>query len=181
MRLVSEDPKVVNVISSHGRTALHAACDYGSVGLVTCLLDHGANINKGTTGVGDEPPHTTPLLLACSRGHTRVVDLLLKRGADPTLADGHGVAPLMLASLEGSVECVTQLLEHDAARTTINAHNVYGENALHAACWKGHSKVVKMLLGAGADAALITKAGGTPMDLARFNSRHKCVKLLQVR
>ena len=185
IRLISEDPEIVNITTSDGRTALYVACGYrGSVTLVTHLLDHGANINQGTTGVDDgdddEAPQTTPLLLACSQGHTRVVDLLLERGADPTLVDGHGTTPLMAASLGGSVECVRRLLGHELARTTINAQDTDGVCALGYACKHGHSVIVVLLLEAGADPTLKDTDGQTPMDLAHTNGHQECARHIQV-
>ena len=182
--LISEDPEIVNITTSDGRTALHVACDCrGSLGLLTYLLDHGANINQGTTCVDDdddEAQQMTPLLLACSRGHTRVMDLLLERGADPTLVDGHGTTPLMAASLGGSVECVRRLLGHEVAKTTINAQDADGVCALGYACERGYSVIVVLLLEAGTDPTLKDTDGQTPMDLANNYSHQECVRLIQV-
>ena len=55
------------------------------------LIDAGADINaKGKHG-------RTALHQALQLGHHEVSALLLKRGADPTLADDFGMTPEMLA------------------------------------------------------------------------------------
>ncbi|PCH33866.1 ankyrin [Wolfiporia cocos MD-104 SS10] len=43
----------------------------------------------------------TPLHLACDRGHTKVVELLLSRGADPSIKDPDGLTALELAEISG--------------------------------------------------------------------------------
>ena len=58
-----------------GRTALHYAADVNNVTKVRFLLEH--NANKDAGDVKDQ----TPMFLAASRGHLKVVEILIEAGA----------------------------------------------------------------------------------------------------
>src|SRR5256885_2021648 len=63
------------------------------VGAVQALLDAGADVNR--TGDYETEPRTkqrnvTPLMMASGYGYTPIVELLLRRRADPALVDGDG-------------------------------------------------------------------------------------------
>jgi ankyrin repeat protein len=80
-RLVGEDPSRLN--TQHGplrMTPVVSASRGGRVEVVQWLLDHGAAI-----GVA--------LFPASGQGHTRVVRLLLERGADPSIPNIAGYVP----------------------------------------------------------------------------------------
>lgn len=69
-------------------TALTWAASRGNVGAVTWLLDHGAAVNQRATFGG--PGHgqgVTALHLAAQTDKREMVELLLARGADPTVQD----------------------------------------------------------------------------------------------
>lgn len=81
-----------------GWTALHRAANTlnpHSEEMVRLLLDHRADVNAVTGDLNKR----TALHLAASVGNTKVVKLLLERGADPTLGDGHSknFTPMKLA------------------------------------------------------------------------------------
>jgi ankyrin repeat protein len=78
----------VNVASGPTQgTALHQAARHGSVSVVQALLQYGATIDaldvKGQT----------PLRRAVNCRQPQVVRLLVRHGADPSLADRRGVTP----------------------------------------------------------------------------------------
>lgn len=65
---------------------LHAIHTH-QIGSVATLLDGGADINRAGGG-------TTPLMMAAGYGYGDVVRLLLRRGANPRIADGEGFSPV---------------------------------------------------------------------------------------
>ena len=53
-----------------------------------------------------------------------------------------------------------------------------GYNALHQAAARGKDSSVRLLLGAGADATLLTSDGRTAMQLAEYYARPNVIKVL---
>ena len=68
------------------------------------LLDHGAGID-----LVDDEYRSTPLGVAARRGQREAVQLLLERGADPTVAGASWATPLAWANRKGHVEIVGML------------------------------------------------------------------------
>ncbi|KAL2106757.1 hypothetical protein VUR80DRAFT_6241 [Thermomyces stellatus] len=65
----------------------------------------------------------TALQMAACEGHPGVVDLLLRKGADPNAQDESGRTPLMEAALWGRLENVCLLLESGADRDLVSVRN----------------------------------------------------------
>ena len=98
---------------------------------------------------------STPLALAAENGSGDVVDVLLKGGADVSVADAAGNTPLMLAAGSGHAGAVRQLL---AAGADVNAtEKVLGQTALMFAAAYNRVDAIKALLAAGADVRLTNK------------------------
>ena len=67
------------------------------------LLDRGADINQAKNN------GTSPLWIACTRGHKDVAALLLDRGADINPAKDNGVTPLSISCKKGYL-AISELL-----------------------------------------------------------------------
>jgi ankyrin repeat protein len=91
----SGDVQTIRLICAHGAdpdqpsggndwTPLLHAVHKNQAASVAALLDAGANVNRATSS------GMTPVMLAAGYGQRDVVQLLLARGANPTLRDGHG-------------------------------------------------------------------------------------------
>uniref|UniRef100_A0A1X7TU83 Ion transport domain-containing protein n=1 Tax=Amphimedon queenslandica TaxID=400682 RepID=A0A1X7TU83_AMPQE len=93
----------------------------------------------------------TALHIACEGGHTLVVKLLLKHGADANLTNDNGRTALSMACEEGHTQVVELLLEHGA---DINLTDNLKHTALHIACTNGHAEIVDLLLKYEADVNL---------------------------
>ncbi|XP_014785003.2 ankyrin repeat domain-containing protein 23, partial [Octopus bimaculoides] len=85
----------------------------------------------------------TPLLLACHRGNTEVIQQLLLYKPDVNLENKHNHTPLHWACSWGFQDIVEQLLLFDA---DVNMKDKYDYSPLHWACDCGHLEVVKQLL-----------------------------------
>ncbi|GAB1318562.1 Ankyrin-1 [Madurella fahalii] len=150
---------------------LLAAAYAGHEKMVRLLLDSGAN--PRLQGAGG----TTGLFWASSRGHTRVVDLILLTPArnDINMASSKGLTSLMIASQHGRHEAVRLLLSHGA---TVFALNAKRQSALHLACHSGHFESVELLLAHGARTDDATANGKTPLLFAAISGHADVCRLL---
>lgn len=120
----------------------------GNVKRVKQLLDAGVNVNAFLANGANA------LIFASKNGHTRVVRLLLERGADPSTKSRTGkyagmsmpLHALALAAEHGHLEIVRMLIR---AGAQVNHSMTYNQDALCAAASGGHTEVVRELLAAG--------------------------------
>ena len=98
----------------------------------------------------------THLRYAVQRGDAARVRWLLARGAPTEVVGGPGwfrdCTACMYASEKGFLEVVQELI---AAGANVNAATADGWTALRAACYVGHTEIVRALLAAGADTSVI--------------------------
>lgn len=81
---------------SDGDTAFKAAAVAGRLDVARYLIEKGAALDK-RAGILE----STPLICASEMGHVEIIQLLLARGADPTLRDKNGLTALMIAERNG--------------------------------------------------------------------------------
>jgi ankyrin repeat protein len=143
-------------------TALHDAVIRGHTKCAQMLYDHGANINaRRLSGA-------TPLYCAVSNDQLEGVQLLLKYKADPDLATvDTGWTPLIAAidaNLSSSAAMVEALLQ--AGANVVSRMTSSRNTALHVAARRDEAQIAKMLLDAGASAAVVNKWDERPLDHA---------------
>jgi hypothetical protein len=102
-------------------------------------------------------------MIASSNGHTAVVRELLVRGADVNARSNDGRTALHAASYDGRAEAMRELL---VLRPDINAQSGNGDTPLIEACSQGHLMAATILIGAGADLALLDNAGRSALVFA---------------
>ncbi|EED17327.1 ankyrin repeat-containing protein, putative [Talaromyces stipitatus ATCC 10500] len=91
---------------------------------------------------------TSALQWACLRGHSRIVERLIKKGANINAQGGYYSNAVQAASTKGHLKIVQHLLENGA---DINAQGGAYGNSLQAACAGGHIQIVQHLFENGAD------------------------------
>jgi len=196
----------VNSADFYGRTPLWAAVDYRNMDLdhgvdkgvdrapvfdfIKLLLDRGAPVNARTKeyhpgrrwlySLGDvswvDMTGQTPFLRAALSGDTKVMRLLLERGADPNISTLAGTTPLMAAagvnwtvaqtytvSKEALLEAIQICLEHGA---DINATNSMGLTAIMGAANRGSDDIIKFLVSKGGKLDVKDVTGRTPVTWA---------------
>ena len=109
-------------------------------------------------------------------GLSTVVDVLLPRGADPSLRGRNGYTPLHLAARRGNEEIVKVLL--DQPSVAVDAKDDSGKTALHFACSEGHRKVCQILLNFGADIKAVSTDKTTPLHSAIFNGHSEVARMI---
>ena len=134
-----------------------AAAIVGDLDAVRRLLDLGLPVDA-TDSQG-----CSALLRAAGGGHRALVELLLERGADPTLAANTGATPLSAAVSMRQLEIVERLLEAGAGLE----QRLPGEvTVLMLAAALGLPELVVRLLQGGADLHAVDAQGLTPLHCA---------------
>jgi ankyrin repeat protein len=194
----------VTTPDSDGRTALHEAAAKGNVELFRMLVSAGGDLraqdNHGVTpesivfrtsdnNVRNEmirsfPKGSTPrledgpwtLTSAISHRQPNVIEMLLKLGVKPDLADLNGDYPIHLAAQKGDLQIVQLLLSHGAS-ASIQSRT--GSFPIHTAALSGNTDIVQLLLDKGAEIdCRVLKTGETPLYYASSFGRTKTVELL---
>lgn len=130
----------INLKNNNNESPLHFAARYGRFNTVKQLLDSekGSFIINESDGDG-----LTPLHIASQQGHTRVVQLLLNRGA-LLHRDHFGRNPLHLASMNGYTQTIELLFSvHTHLLDQIDKD---GNSALHLATMENKPGTIALLL-----------------------------------
>ncbi|XP_028659126.2 POTE ankyrin domain family member D-like [Erpetoichthys calabaricus] len=154
--------------SSEDRDCLHEAAAKGNLSQVTSMVNE-IDINKRNQD------KRTPLHLACARGHTDVVQYLLRNEADVDVFDIDGQTPLMKAVQCQNEGCIVTLLKHKA---NLHLADVNGKTALHFATLISEIHLVNLLIENGANINAATKKGETPLNLAIKRDDEKIAEFL---
>ena len=87
--------KIIDILLEHNASgnglydvfpSIFLAIQFDHVNIVKTLLNHGADVNIQVKGLG-----ATPLMSATLNGNIRMVELLLMKGADPTITTNSGL------------------------------------------------------------------------------------------
>uniref|UniRef100_A0AAY4ASG0 Ion transport domain-containing protein n=1 Tax=Denticeps clupeoides TaxID=299321 RepID=A0AAY4ASG0_9TELE len=134
--------------SKDKKSALHFAAEYGRINTCHRLLE--TITDSKLLNEGDDSG-LTPLHLASRGGHTKVVELLLRKGA-LFQSDYKGWTCLHHAAAEGYTQTMKILLS--ANIKLLDKADEEGNTALHFASKCGHAAAVKLLLERGASIVL---------------------------
>lgn len=172
-----------NMRNNRGSTPLHLAASgpRDATNLVALLLAARAEVDA------QDNEKATPLHAAILKGHHRIVDLLLERGAAVEAPfSSFAITPLFLAASTGQKEIAERLL---ASQANVHATNLLGVTSLHAALAFGaptnaavkpdFKGVVKLLLARGAQ--VNAKGGGSglsPLHIAAVTGDREMIELL---
>jgi ankyrin repeat protein len=120
----------------------------------------------------------TPLNIVMRKRELDWVGFLLTRGADPNIADGKGDTPLTIAAEIGFEEGAAQLIRRGAK---VDATNRRGETPLAVAVQQRQTRLVELLLKAGANPDKGDHVTGyTPREYAKRDTRNpQLLKLIE--
>ncbi|XP_072018043.1 transient receptor potential cation channel subfamily A member 1-like [Amphiura filiformis] len=149
----------VNLKNKDKQSPLHFAAKYGRFNSCKRLLDSaiGPNIINETDSEG-----MTALHIASLKGHIKVVQLLMLRGA-LLHRDHRGRSPLHLAAMEGYTNTMKILLATHGH--LLNCQDDDGNTALHLAAQEGRTNAVSFLLNSDSELK-VNNDGYMAMDFA---------------
>ena len=173
-RLLKEGAKV-DARDAAGRTALLAATHANKLEAARTLIAAGADVNA-KDNIGD-----SPYLYAGAEGRNEILKLTLAAGADLRSVNRYGGTALIPAAHHGHPETVAILL---ATKIDKDHVNKLGWTALLEAVVLGdggpvHTRIVRLLVEAGANAAIADKDGVTPLMHARRRGYNDMAKILE--
>ncbi|KAJ7747665.1 ankyrin repeat-containing domain protein [Mycena maculata] len=189
--LLLEGPPIPERPNRHEVGELHVASYYGHLGMVRCLIDHGADMNA-RGGL-----YTNAIHPASEMGHEDVVRFLIEKdvqlnlqaryestlqmlfGQTVTMAQlfmgGKYGGALQAASSKGHQHIILLLLEGGA---DVNGQGGEHGSAVQAASSKGHGNIVQLLIENGADVNMQRGKYGSALQQASFNGHLNVVQLL---
>ncbi|MCX5921710.1 MAG: ankyrin repeat domain-containing protein [Candidatus Dependentiae bacterium] len=134
--------ELINKLDANGNTALFGPAEGHDIREVIRLIKAGINVNiQGNYG-------NTALQRACIHDNSdKVVDVLLRAKADPTLKDKNASTALHTAAMFGQDKAVDMLLK---AKASVDEQDDLGDTALMRAARNDHAKVIEVLCRGGA-------------------------------
>ncbi|CAG9331419.1 unnamed protein product [Blepharisma stoltei] len=170
-----DSPSVYSEISPEPASAwiekIIDSCKCGNVDLLLSTIEEYQKekaLNLNSEDVGDLI--NSPLInnwcaihYVCQDGKANVLKELLKLGANCNIETADGWTPLQLSCDNCYFPCVELLLNHPGIQ--INKLTILG-SALHIACEKGYTKIVRLLLENKASISLENAQGKNPLELA---------------
>jgi len=162
---------------------LMAAVTSGDAAAVARLLAEGAEVDERFPIVNGFNDAHTPLLVAARDGHTEIVGLLLRAGADVNATEPtFGAVPLHKAVYNGHVAS-TRLIAGWPGVDLDFQGPTNGYTPLHDAIWHGYEECALILIEAGASLDLLGHDNTTPLALAlrMFGDGHPVTRAIRAR
>lgn len=160
-------------------TPLHLACERGRPEDVKLLIERGSDVNFDCTG-----RYGTPLLTATLRdGATldterrQIIELLLEKGAVPTVSSGDFRHPIISASLTCTAWEVELLIK---AKAPVDVQDSFDRKPVHLACYNS-LEVLKALNIPDSDFAARDAVGRVPLHYAVLSGKVDLVEEVMAR
>uniref|UniRef100_W5MRA6 Protein phosphatase 1 regulatory subunit 16A n=1 Tax=Lepisosteus oculatus TaxID=7918 RepID=W5MRA6_LEPOC len=154
-----------DLFNEDGLTALHQCCIDDFEEVVCALLAAGANVNACDSELW------TPLHAAATCGHTSLVELLIKHGADLLAVNADGNMPYDLCEDEVTLELVeTAMAEQGITQVRINECRGAKEQEM--------IRDIQALIKVGSDLNAQDDNGATLLHITAANGYHSAAELL---
>ncbi|OQW86648.1 MAG: hypothetical protein BWK72_16305 [Rhodoferax ferrireducens] len=161
LRQLIKDGAKVNAVDEWGNTALLISAREGEMDSARVLLRARADV-EGRGGA------MTPLAAAALRGHTQMVQLLLRAGADMNAVGLNGQTPLMNAVKLNRMGAAQALLKAGASTRVTDR---VGDNLLVVAITEDYPQMLSLLLEMGAYPDMADANGLSPLYWAQLLKR----------
>ncbi|CAB0030145.1 unnamed protein product [Trichogramma brassicae] len=163
-----------NIANASGETPLHRICsrDYDDdvFDAAKMLFDISDEKQKTILVDAQDKQGWTPLHSAVARMHARLIKLLLRRGANPNIANAKGETPLHhICSRDydddvfDAAKMLFDISDEKQKTILVDAQDNRGWTPLHSAATMGHAHLIKLLLERGANPNSTNKDGETPL------------------
>uniref|UniRef100_A0ABD2XIX5 Uncharacterized protein n=1 Tax=Trichogramma kaykai TaxID=54128 RepID=A0ABD2XIX5_9HYME len=166
----------VNYTDECGYTHFHMACLFGCEAVVKKFLKFGQDPNILVQNTGDSPMH-----LAVESRNQNIIEVLLRGGANPRLANLNGRTPLHVIGygIESAV-ALFEISDELNQPLQVDARDNLGNTPLNLAMKKGCRKVAELLLRRGADPYLTNKRELAPRHVMTidYNDKYNLSKTL---
>jgi ankyrin repeat protein len=185
---VKEIEKIVKLLIKYGASmhepqsrALPAAVEKGDVAVAEILIQNGAMIELGSWGLDS----MSPLNMASALGNFKMVQMLIKHGADVNTYDYWGITPLISAAScgnspgippelnkESEYAKIVKGLIKEGAKVNVSSGNLaanFDETPLLCAARANNTEIVKILVDGGAKINVVNCFEETPRSLAKAN------------
>jgi len=106
-KIKKTNPAQLDAVNSDGFTPVVLAAYYGNEKVLKYLVDNGVSLDKSTS-------YGTALMAATVKRNKDIVLFLLKKGADPNIADGNGSTALLFATMFQMNDMAEMLLTYKA-------------------------------------------------------------------
>ena len=138
IRLLAHDPQLVNAYAEDGFQPLGLASYFGHADIAEYLIKAGAPINSPSRN----GRKAAPIQSAVAGQHEKVVQMLLRLGADPNAREQGGYTPLHAATQNGDEDMIRILL-YGGADLTLRGKD--GKTPLDLAMESGDEKIINIL------------------------------------
>ena len=130
----------INQVNNTGESALHIACNLQEIEMIKILInDSDINLN-----IQDNEYEFTPLHYLINLNNTKLVKLLLDKGANPNIQDKFGNSLLHYSIIEKNINAFTEIIKNKSIN--VNIWNIYGKIAIHIVLEKQPLNLHKYLL-----------------------------------
>ncbi|XP_046368261.2 CARD- and ANK-domain containing inflammasome adapter protein-like [Haliotis rufescens] len=137
-RLIQTPGIDLSVSDKQSNNLLHIACLGGNSDIVSDLLSREMDINaRGQYG-------RTPLMLAAQKGHTPLVNLLIRHGVNSKLVDRDGNSAIHMACLGAELNVMKYLVEKEGF--DVNEKGKNGMTPVMIAAEKSYEDIVRYLV-----------------------------------
>lgn len=138
IKIIEEDPNMLDSVSNHGFSALALAAEFGQIDVLRYLLAKHADPNQPSqNGYMVYPLHT-----AISGNNISVAKMLLEANAEVNVLQSSRQSPLHLAAQSGNIDLIILLLEYGA---DVVIKNDQGQTPSDLAAERGHAEIAEIL------------------------------------
>ncbi|XP_068952644.1 ankyrin repeat domain-containing protein 55 [Petaurus breviceps papuanus] len=164
-----------NIPDKNGRLPLHAATAESDVKLLTVLLQQ-SNLSEINH---QDNEGMTPLHWAAFHNRPKHAQILLEKGADPTLVDKDFRTALHWAAQSGNKILCSIILSHHEGQSVINYDDENGKTCVHIAAAAGYSDIISELAKVpDCNLQALDVDDRTPLHWAAAAGKADCVQLL---